>query len=120
MDELKFFSGLAGITFIVIGILVYFGQKLSNAAERHSESIDLPLYVTRTGTLLFSCVVAFWVCCVAVRVLAPRSDFGEYLGSFNGVAAVILASTTVVATAWVIFDRLGFPLAKRSRDSEPE
>ena len=120
MDELKFFSGLAGITFVVIGALVYFGRKLSKATERNSEFIDLPLYVTRTGTILFSCVVAFWVYCIAVRVLAPRSDFGEYLGTFNGVAAVIFGSTTIVAIAWVIFDRLGYPLAKWNRDSESE
>ena len=70
--------------------------------------------------LKFFCGLAGWVYFVAVRVLAPRSDFGEYLGTFGGMAAVVFGSATIVAIAWVIFDRLGFPLAKRSRDSEPE
>ena len=74
MDELKFFGGLAGVTIFVIGLLVYFGRKLSNVAERNADYIDLPLYVTRTGTTFFASVVAFWVYCVAVRILAPRSD----------------------------------------------
>lgn len=118
MDELKFFGGLASITLAVIGLLVYFGRKLSNAAERNAEFIDLPLYVTRTGTTFFGCVVAFWVCCVTVRVLTPHSDLGQFLGTFDGVAAVIFGSITFVAAAWVVFDRLGYPLAKWNKDSE--
>lgn len=118
MDELKFFGGLASITFIVIGLLVYFGRKLSNAAEQNAEFIDLPIYVTRTGTTFFACVVAFWVYCVAVRMLAPHSDLGQYLRSFDGVAAVIFGSITFVAIAWPVFDRLGYPLAKWNKDSE--
>lgn len=118
MDELKFFGGLAAITIFVIGLLVHFGRKLSNAAERNVEFIDLPLYVTRTGTMFFACVVAFWVCCVAVRILAPYSDLGQYLGTFDGAAAVIFGSISFVAIAWPIFDKLGYPLAKWDNDSE--
>lgn len=118
MDELKFFGGLAVIAILVIGVLVYFGRKLSHAAERNAECIDLPLYITRTGTAFFACVVAFWVSCAAVRILAPISDFGRYLGTFDGAAAVILGSTTFVAVAWLIFDKLGFPLAKWTKDSD--
>jgi hypothetical protein len=118
MDELKFFGGLAGITILVIGILVYFGRKLSNAAERNAEFIDLPLYVTRTGTIFFACVVAFWVYCAAVRVLTPYSDLGRFLGTFDGAAAVVLGSITLVAGAWLVFDKLGYPLAKWNKDSE--
>ena len=118
MDELKFFGGLAGITIIVIGLLVYFGRKLSNAAERNAEFIDLPLYVTRTGTTLFAFVVAFWVCCAAVRILAPQSSFGEFLGTFDGVVAVASGSMMFVVIASIISDKLGYPLAKWNKDSE--
>jgi hypothetical protein len=119
MDEVKFFGGLAVITILVIGLLVYFGRKLSKAAERNAEFIDLPLYITRTGTTFFACVVAFWVYCAAVRMLAPNSDLGRYLGTFDGAAAVIFGSITIVAVAWLIFDKIGFPLAKWTKYSDP-
>lgn len=118
MDELKFFGGLAGITILVIGVLVFFGRKLSKAAERNAEFIDLPLYVTRTGTIFFACVVAIWVCCAVVRVLAPYSDLGQYLGTLDGVAVVVFGSITLVAIAWPVFDKLGYPLAKWTKESE--
>lgn len=60
MDELKFFAGLAAITIFVISLFVYFGRKLSKAAEKNVAYIDLPLYITRAGTVFFACVVAFW------------------------------------------------------------
>lgn len=118
IDELKFFGGLAGITILVIGLFVHFGRKLSNAAERNAELIDLPLYVTRTGTAFFACVVAFWVYCAATRTLAPDSVFGRYLGTLDGVAAVIFGSISFVAIAWPVFDKLGYPLAKWNKDTE--
>ena len=118
MDELKFFAGLAGITLFVIGVLVYVGQKLSRAAERNAEFIGLPLYVSRTGATVFAFIVAFWVYCVAVRRLEPGSDFGRYLATSEGMAAVIFGCITVVAIAWPIFDKLGYPLATWSRDAE--
>jgi hypothetical protein len=118
MDELKFFGGLAAITILVIALLVYVGRKLSKAAERNAEFIDLPLYVTRTGTIFFACVVAFWVYCVAVRMLTPHSALGGYLGTFDGIAAVIFGSILFVAVAWVVSDKLGHPFAKWHQDSE--
>lgn len=118
MDELKFFGGLAAITILVSALLVYVGRKLSKAAEQNAEFIDLPLYVTRTGTTFFACVVAFWVYCVAVRMLTPHSNLGEYLGTFDGIAAVIFGSIMFVAVAWVVSDKLGYPLAKWHQDSE--
>lgn len=118
MDELKFFAGLATITIFVIGLLIYFGKKISKAAERNAEYIDLPLYVTRTGTTLFAFVVAFWVCCAAARILAPQSSFGEFLATFDGVVAVVSGSIMFVVIAWVIADKLGYPLAKWNKDSD--
>jgi hypothetical protein len=118
IDELKFFGGLAAITILVIGLFIYFGRKVSNAAERNAEFIDLPLYVTRTGTVFFACVVAFWVYCAAARTLFPDSVLGRFLGTFDGVAAVVLGSISLVAIAWPVFDKLGYPLARWNKDPE--
>ncbi len=54
MDEFAFFSGLAAITALVIGGIIYLGSKLSKAAERRSENIGIPLYVTPIGTVVFA------------------------------------------------------------------
>ena len=118
MDELKFFGGLAGITILVIALLVYFGRKLSNAAERNAEFIDLPIYVTRTGTIFFACVVAFWIYCVAARMLTPHSSLGKYLGTIDGAAAVFFGSIMFVAIAWLVSEKFGYPFAKWDKDSE--
>lgn len=120
MDELKFFGGLGAITIFVISLIVFLGQKLSNAAERNARHIDLPLYVTRTGTVFFAFVIAFWVCCAVVRALVPQSYFGKYLGTFDGLAAVLSGSIMFIVVAWLISNQLGYPLAKWNRDSESE
>lgn len=112
MDDLKFFAGLTAITLIVIALLVYFGRKVSKAAERNAKFIGLPLYVTRAGTAFFACMVAFWVYCVGIRLLMPGSALGQYLGTIDGVAAVVFGSIMFIAIAWVISDKLGYPFAK--------
>ena len=120
MDELKFFTGLAIITAVVIGLFVYFGRKLSRAAERNAAYLDLPLYVSRTGTVFFACVVAFWVCCVMARAFTPQSALGKFLGTLDGVASVVLGSCVFVGIAWIIAEKLGYPFAKWERESDPE
>ena len=120
MDELKFFAGLGAIAIFVICLLIYFGRKFSNAAEKNAAYIDLPLYVSRTGTVFFASVVAFWVYCAAVRVLTPQGLFGQYLGTFEGKASVVLGSCVFVGIAWVISEKLGYPFAKWERDSSSE
>lgn len=120
MDELKFFAGLAVITSIVIGLFVYFGRKLSRAAERNAAHIDLPLYISRSGTVFFACVVAFWVYCAGARVLTPQSTFGHFLGTFDGVASIVFGSCMFVGIAWVISEKLGYPFVKWQRDSDTE
>ena len=120
MDELKFFAGLGAVTIFVIGLLVYFGRKISSAAERNAENINLPFYVSRTGTVFFASVVAFWVYCVATRVLTPQSIFGKYLGTFDGVASVVLGSCVFAGVGWVISKKLGYPFAKWEKEPGSE
>jgi len=115
MDELKFFAGLTVITFVVIGLFTYFGRKLSKAAERHASEIDLPLYVTPTGTALFACIVAFWVICVTTRALKPESSFGSFLNGPEGVLAVISGSIIFAGIAAVILTQFGYPIANKKK-----
>jgi hypothetical protein len=51
-------------------------------------------------------------------MLTPHSALGEYLGTFDGIAAVIFGSIMFVAIAWVISDKLGYPFAKWHQDTE--
>lgn len=120
MDELKFFASLGAITVFVIGLFVYLGRRFSKAAERNAAYIDLPLYVSPAGTVFFACVVAFWVYCAAARVLTPQSTFGRYLGTFDGVASVVLGSCVFIGIAWVVSDKLGYPFAQWERDQGPD
>ena len=117
MDELKFFAGLTAIVLVVIGLLIYFGRKLSKAAERHASGIDLPLYITPSGTVFFACVTAFFVYCAATRVLAPASSFGEFLNTLDGVASVLMGSILIIAAAGLILEKLGYPIWKWHNDS---
>lgn len=117
MDELKFFSGLTAITLAVIGLFVFFGRKLSKAAERHASEIDLPLYVTPSGIVIFACIASFWVYCAATRALAPASRFGEFLTTFSGVVSVLMGSISIIVVAGLILEKLGYPMWKWDNDS---
>lgn len=115
--EWGFVLGLSAITLSVIGLLVYLGRKLSNAAERHAAEIDLPLYVTPTGTALFACIVAFWIICVITRALQPESSFGEFLHEPEGVFAVVSGSIILAGIGAAILNQLGYPIAKKDKNS---
>jgi hypothetical protein len=117
MDELKFFAGLGAITLVVIGLIICIGRKLSQAAERHASEIDLPLYITPTGTVFFAFGAAFLVYCTAIRVLAPASSFGEFLNTLDGVASVLTGSILIVPVAGQILEKLGYPIWKWNKDS---
>jgi hypothetical protein len=117
MDELKFFAGLGAITLVVIGLFIYIGRKLSQAAERHASEIDLPLYITPTGTVFFAFVAAFLVYCAVIRVLAPASSFGEFLNTLDGVASVFTGSILTIVVAGLILEKLGYPIWKWNKDS---
>lgn len=117
MDELKFFAGLTAITLAVIGLFIYFGRKLSKAAERHASEIDLPLYVTPAGTALFASIVAFWIVCVVTRALKPESLFGSFLNEPEGILAVISGSIFFAGIAAAILTHFGCPIARKEKSS---
>ncbi len=111
--EWGFILGLGAITLVVIGLVIYFGQMLSRAVEKHAPESDFSLNVTPTGNALFACMVAFWIYCAATRVLDPESPLGIFLGDVDGVAAVMVGSTLFAGIAGVILERLGYPIARR-------
>ena len=117
MDELKIFAELTAITLVVIGLFIYFGRRLSKAAERHASEIELPLYITPSGTVFFACVAAFWVYCAATRVLAPASSFGEFLNTLDGVASILMGSILIIVAADLVLGKFGYPIWKWDNDS---
>jgi len=94
-----------------------FGQKLSKAAETHASEIDLPLYITPTGTALFACIVAFWIVCIATRALNPESLFGSFPNGPEGVLAVISGSILFAGIAAAILSHFGYPIANKEKSS---
>jgi len=108
-----FVLGLVGITLVVVGLVIFFGLKLNKAVESHASEINLPLNITLTGSVLFACMVAFWVYCAATRVLDPGSSLGVFLADADGVAAVVAGSVLLGGIAGAILKKLGYPIAKR-------
>jgi heme/copper-type cytochrome/quinol oxidase subunit 2 len=117
MDELKFFAGLTATTLVVIVLLIYFGLKLNKAVGKHAPEINLPLNITWSGIILFACIVAFWICCVAIRALRPESSFGIFLNSPDGIAAALIGSLFVAAIAGAVLERFGYPIAEKGDSS---
>jgi len=117
MDELKFFAGLTAITLTVIGLFIYFGLKLNKAVGKHAPEINFPFNITWSGNILFACVVAFWICCVAIRALRPESSFGAFLNSSDGIAAAIIGSFIFAAIAGAVLERFGYPIVRKGNRS---
>ena len=117
MDELKFFLGLGAITLVVIGLVVYLGLKLNRAASKYSPEINFPLHITLAGTVLWACVVGFWLFCAVARELRPESPFGSFLNTTDGVASVFAGSICLAAIAGAALQKLGHPIAKVGDDT---
>jgi ABC-type spermidine/putrescine transport system permease subunit I len=111
LDELNFFLGLSVVTIIVIGLVIYVGQKLNNAVNKHSARINFPMHITLAGTALWACVVGFWVICAVARELKPDSLFGNFLNSTDGAVLTFAGSILFAAIAAVILEKLGYPIA---------
>jgi len=112
MDELKFFLGLSLITLMVVALVIYFGMKLNRAVNKNAPEINFPLKVTMTGTVLWACVVGFWVTCAAARGLRPDSSFGGFLNTTDGLVSVFVGSILFAVIAGAIFEKLGYPIAR--------
>lgn len=117
MDELKFFLGLSAVTIVVIGLVIYVGQKLNKAVNKHSTDTSFPMHVTLAGTALWACVVGFWVICAVARELRSESLLGEFLHTTDGVVSAFVGSILFAAIAGAILERLGYPVADRGDDS---
>ena len=116
IDELKFFLGLGAITLVVVGLLIYFGLKLNKAVETQAPRINFPLKVTRTGTVLWACVVVFWVICAIARELRP-SVLGEFLSTIDGLVLVFAGSILFAVGSGVVLEKLGYPTQETDSDT---
>lgn len=116
MDEMAFFFGLAAVTALVIGFIVYFGLKISRAAEQQSENIGMPLYVTPVGTVVFALLVGSWACFLMIANFAPSSTFGSFLSSADGLVAALSGSMIVFVAVGVILDKFGYPIMRRNKE----
>jgi len=113
MDELEFFLGLSAVTIVVIGLVVYFGLKLNKAVNKRSAETSFPMHITLAGTVLWACVVGFWVVCAVARELRPESLLGEFLNTTDGAVSAFVGSILFAVIGGAILERLGYPTAKR-------
>lgn len=112
--EWGFILGLVAITLSVIGLVIYFGRKLSRAVEKQDSDSYLKLSITTTGTVLFACLTGFWIICIAARKLAPESYLGAFLNTSDGVPVVLIGSVLFSGVAGAILEKLGYPIARRT------
>lgn len=104
---------LGAIILVVIGLVIYFGLKFSQAVRKHAPETALRQNITLTGTALWACVVGIWVICLIAGKLRPESSLGAFVGTADGVAAVIVGSIFFAGVAAVILEKLDYPIAKR-------
>ena len=113
--EWGFVLGLGAITFVVIGLVIYVGRRLSQAVQNRAPDSDLAVNIASTGSALIAGMVGFWVVCLAARVLAPDGSLGAFLGRADGVVAVLVASIFFFAIAAAVLEKLGYPIIERDR-----
>lgn len=111
----EYILGLGAITLLVVGLFVYFGQKVSRSVAKHAPDSELAVEITPTGTVLTALMVGCWVLCLAARALAPQSVLGAYVSNPDGMAAVFAASLIFFPLIAVILQKLGYPIAKSGR-----
>lgn len=109
-----FVLGLAVILLVVISPLIYFGRKLSKYIQKHDPGSELALSITPVGNALTACMVGFWGACVIAVKLAPKSGFCIFLGTPDGVAAVIIGSIFFYAVAASVLKKTGHPIMIRN------
>jgi hypothetical protein len=109
----EFILGLVAMTLLVVGLFIYFGQKVSSAVARHTPESELAVEFTPAGTVLTALMVGCWVLFLAVRALAPQSSLGAFVGNPDGMAMVFAASLIFFPLVAVILQRLGYPIAER-------
>jgi hypothetical protein len=111
--EWDFVLGLAAITLLVIGLVIYVGTMLSRAVQNHFPDSDMAISITPTGSVLFACTVGFWVVCLVARAIESESTFGMFLRGTDGIATVLVGSVAFCGVAAAVLAALGYPIAKR-------
>ena len=103
--------GLALIA--VIGVLVYFGMKLSRAVEKNKPESDMAARVTPTGLALYGCMTAVLVLFLAAVTLEPDGRLGSFLRSAGGLVVALVGTVVFFSVAAKIFENIGYPILKR-------
>jgi hypothetical protein len=113
-----FIAGLVVIFLLVVSPLVYFGIKISKHVQKHDPDSELVVRITPVGNVLTACLVGLWGACVIAVKLAPKSALGVFLGTTDGVLAVIVGSIFFYAVSASVLEKVGHPIMKRgSRDT---
>lgn len=112
--EWGFVLGLTAITVLVIGLLTYFGGKLSRTVQHRFPEHDIAMSITPTGSVLFACLVGFWVVCLVIRMLQPPSTVGLFLSGRDGMVLVVVGSVLCCGVAGSVLAKLGYPIVKRN------
>lgn len=110
----SFIAGLVVIFLLVASPLVYFGRKVSKHIQKHDPDSELVVKITPAGNALTACLVGLWGACVIAVKLAPNSVFGVFLGTTDGVLAVIVGSIFFYAISASVLEKIGHPIVKRS------
>lgn len=116
MEELRSALGLGVVTLIPIGLVIYFGLKLNKAVQRNARENSADQHVPRltlTGTTVYACMVGFWLICLVAGKFRPESSLGAFVGTADGVAAIIAGSLFFGWIAAAIFEKLGYPIVMK-------
>jgi len=109
----RFVIGLGFIALVLIGLLVFFGRRLSKHVQKQAPESDLAVSITPTGNVLFGGMVGFWGACLIAWKLAPSSSLGAFVSTIDGAAMALGGSVLVFAVAMVVLEKLGHPSIKR-------
>lgn len=119
MEELRALLSLGAVTVVVIGLVIYFGLKLSKVVQSRAQQGDSKTInslfgsrLTLTGTVVFACLVGFWIVCLVARQLRPESWLGAFVDTVDGVIAVLSGSIIVAGLAGAILEKLGYPITQ--------
>ena len=115
--EWQFLAGLGAITSVVIALVIFLGLRLNKAVLKRAPEIALPIYINRSGTVLFALIVSFWLVCLVAAKLRPETSLGAFLGTADGVGVVVVGSLFFAGVAGAVLEKLGWPIASRGEDS---
>ncbi len=108
-----FVIGLGVIALVLIGLLVFFGRRLSKHVQKQVPESDFAVSITPTGNLLFGGMAGFWGVCLIAWKLAPSSGLGAFVSTIDGAVTAWGGSVLVFTVVMVVLEKLGYPSIER-------